>query len=182
MGKNTEENRKKYDLERVQANSLNPLVVQSDEITARREAFEEKRRAGKLSPIEKMEEIIARIEEEGLSLVQASKGIYNRKRVYELLDENEELRNNYARACEWRADKYFDAIEEVAMNDIGDDTAFVGINRIHRAKLIVDTLKWKVSKMNPKKYGDKLDLGLTTDEPITIVMNLGLNKANEASE
>jgi hypothetical protein len=187
MGKNTEENRKKYDLERVQANSLNPLVVQSDEITARREAFEEKLRLGEVSNREKMTEIFTRITEECLSLTRASKGVLGITKIYELLNEDEDLAKEYARACEIRSFLLFDEIIEIAdtpVEGVTMETDYKGTKTItgdmirHR-ELQIEARKWVVAKMNPKKFGNKVDLGLTTDEPISIVLNLGLNKKEE---
>lgn len=67
----------------------------------------------------------------------------------------------YTRAREAQADYLADKMLEVAFRRSGDDTAFVGINRIHRDRVIIDTLKFIASKLKPKKYGDKLDM--TTD-------------------
>ena len=47
---------------------------------------------------------------------------------------------------------------EIADNSKKDETPFVGINHVHRDKLRTDVRKWMLSKMVPKKYGDKLDL------------------------
>lgn len=76
-------------------------------------------------------------------------------------EDKPEFVQQYTRAQEARADYLADKMLEVAMRRTGDDTAFVGVNRIHRDKLIVDTMKFIASKLRPKKYGDKMDL--TTD-------------------
>lgn len=72
-----------------------------------------------------------------------------------------ELRDNYIRAKEESADALF---EETI--DIADETVSViksGAEKKSSAyaqaqKLRVDTRKWMMSKMKPKKYGDKLDM------------------------
>lgn len=81
--------------------------------------------------------------------------------VLNWLTDKPEFLARYARAKEEQADLLVDMMLEVAFNSKGDDRAFVGINRIHRDKLKVDTLKFIASKLKPKKYGDKLDM--TTD-------------------
>jgi hypothetical protein len=60
--------------------------------------------------------------------------------------------DKYARAMEKRADFIFSEIIDIADNN--DPNADV-----QRDKLRVDARKWVVSKMLPKKYGDKIQLG-----------------------
>lgn len=85
-----------------------------------------------------------------------------------LADErNEALRDQYARACDMRAEELFDEIFEIAddaqndwMERNGEDDEGWQVNGEHlqRSRLRVDTRKWALSKMQPKKYGDKLDV------------------------
>jgi hypothetical protein len=56
-----------------------------------------------------------------------------------------------------------------------DGTEFEVVNTEHiqRSKLRIDTRKWNLSKMQPKKYGEKLDLttnneSLNTQQPMTV--------------
>ena len=66
------------------------------------------------------------------------------------------------------ADAIFDEAMEIADSSSGDWTTkvvrgeeakVVDHENIQRSRLRVDTRKWAASKMAPKKYGDKLDLG-----------------------
>lgn len=41
---------------------------------------------------------------------------------------------------------------------------------VQRSKLRVDTRKWLLSKLAPKKYGDKLELAGDKDNPLTVVV------------
>jgi hypothetical protein len=118
---------------------------------------------------QKFEAIIQDIEE-GNSLRKAL-GFYNvnSKTFFEWLNDEEhkdERNKQYAHACEARADKIFDEILEIADKQ-GEDViesegeVHTNHNVIQRSKLMVDTRKWMLSKMMPKKYGDKLDI--TTD-------------------
>jgi|ADGO01.1.fsa_nt_gi hypothetical protein len=66
--------------------------------------------------------------------------------------------HQYARAREMQADLLADEMIEIADNNTGDDAAFVGINRIHRDKLRIESRKWIASKLKPKKYGDKVEM------------------------
>ena len=64
-----------------------------------------------------------------------------------LIDDGE-FSVQYARAREEQADYYADEIIDIA--DRAKDA--------NLARLQIDARKWKASKMQPKKYGDKLDL------------------------
>lgn len=65
-----------------------------------------------------------------------------------ILDKEKNTR--YARAREARADAIFDEIFGIADEATPED--------VNVARLKVDTRKWALSKMQPKKYGDKLDV------------------------
>jgi hypothetical protein len=120
--------------------------------------------------------------EDGLSLRQAivGQGI-NRATFYEWLKDDEELADQYARACEARADKIFDEILEIA-DDASSDKIEVQISEdvtverenhefINRSKVKIDARKWCLAKMMPKKYGDKIDVGLegTINQNISMI-------------
>ncbi|WP_336716287.1 hypothetical protein [Chryseobacterium mucoviscidosis] len=92
---------------------------------------------------------------------------------FQWLDDDEKFSKRYARACAIRADVLFDEMLTIAFTpEVGETVKMVqkgekkevektkGDMLGHR-KLKVDTIKWALSKMEPKKYGDKLDL--TTD-------------------
>lgn len=87
----------------------------------------------------------------------------SRRLFYEWLDNDEQLRNNYARACEVRQDGIFDEIFEIADNKLHDaiytDKGEIANNEfINRSRLRIDARKWALSKMNPKKYGEQIDV------------------------
>lgn len=116
---------------------------------------------------EKFDLILRDIEENGLSLRKALCGMNmpSSKTFYEWLESDEEKRKRYARACEARADIIFEEILDIADKQgedvIGEDqhgNQIINHNVISRNRLQVETRKWVLSKMNPKKYGDKVDL------------------------
>lgn len=84
-----------------------------------------------------------------------------------VIEDREGFSKQYVRAKEIGAEVEADEIEEIAWN--------VEID-VQRAKLIVDTKKWNLSKKLPKRFGDKSTL-VSEDEdgkqvPITgIVIN-----------
>ena len=75
--------------------------------------------------------------------------------------EEEGISEQYARAMEGRADAVFEDIIEIADNP--DPNADV-----QRDKLRVDTRKWAVARMAPRKYGDRLDLNHGGDMKVVI--------------
>lgn len=89
---------------------------------------------------------------------------------YRMVNADKELCNQYARAMEQRADVIFDQILGIADNDDPDAD-------VQRDRLRVDARKWVVSKMLPKKYGDKQEteisggLNLHADDGLTVILN-----------
>lgn len=68
--------------------------------------------------------------------------------VYRWLSQNEDFRREYALAVDIRADTFAEGLYHVAETASPEDTA--------RARLMVDTRKWLLAKMAPRKYGDKI--------------------------
>lgn len=85
----------------------------------------------------------------------------------EWVAENEELAKQYAKAMEIRSDKLFDEIIEIADESnadisVSDDGKITVIGEaVSRSRLRVDARKWALSKMMPKKYGDKIEVEQT---------------------
>lgn len=84
-----------------------------------------------------------------------------------VLDDKEGFSKQYARAREIQAENMFDEILEISddgSNDFmtikkGDKEYNVEDHEVtNRSKLRVDSRKWYLSKVLPKKFGDKLDM------------------------
>lgn len=101
---------------------------------------------------------------EALRTVLQSSDMPDSTTFYNWIDSDEEKSKQYARATSERADAIFEEILEIAdennadvyVDDAGE--AKIDGNTVQRSKLKVDARKWMLSKMQPKKYGDKLDL------------------------
>lgn len=83
--------------------------------------------------------------------------------VFKWIRENEEFAKQYARATEERTEAMAEDILDISDDGTNDWMEVNGRDvpdseAIQRSKLRVDTRKWIMSKMKPKKYGDKLDL------------------------
>jgi len=93
---------------------------------------------------------------------------------------DKEFSDNYARARQEREDAIFDDMLDIAddgSNDfmkkqIGEDLEIEVLNSEHiqRSRLRIDARKWILSRMNPKKYGDKVDI-TTKDESLNKPIN-----------
>jgi hypothetical protein len=97
------------------------------------------------------------------------------------LNEDAALAAEYARAREDLierlanetmaiADQAFTEIEEQELNAKGEPVVVkrkIAVD-VQRAKLQVDTRKWLLSKLAPKKYGEKLELTGDPDRPLAI--------------
>lgn len=88
----------------------------------------------------------------------------------------------YARAREARADKLAEdilTISDDGLNDtMVDENGKTIVNQdvIQRSRLRVDSRKWLASKMLPKKYGDKVEIGGDQLNPIQIAVTHGMDK------
>lgn len=118
-----------------------------------------------------------------LRSVCLEKGIPDMSTIFAWIRTNEEFSKQYARACEERTEAL---AEEVI--DLSDDASSVIVGndksdnaRVSAQKLRVDTRRWIMSKMKPKKYGDKLDL--TSDGKVlpTPILNV-IQRDNSTTE
>jgi len=77
---------------------------------------------------------------------------------FKWIDENKDLAKQYARACETRGDAKFESIEndynEEPQRDL--ETGKIDTGWVQLQRLKIDTKKWEASKLNPKKYGDRV--------------------------
>lgn len=114
--------------------------------------------------------------EEGNSLrsVLSKKDMPSRYTFFEWLKDDDGKANQYARACEVRADGIFEDILEIADNS-SNDTIYTDKGEIPnsewiaRSRLKVDARKWMLGKMNPKKYGEKIQQEHSGDVTQTII-------------
>ncbi len=110
------------------------------------------------------------IDGDSLLTICGEDGMPSYSAVMAWLRRHEDFAHNYARAKEIHADRKFEEIQQIAddgRNDWmaihGDDDAGWRLNGEHvqRSKLRVDTLKWRLGRMAPKKYGDHATLAVT---------------------
>jgi len=109
-------------------------------------------------------EIIYDIAENGMSLFSALKNRLSSATFYDFLDKSEDRLKKYARATELRAERMAEETLNIAdsvdadLIVLPDGREVVNNNVINRDRLRVDTRKWLMAKMYPKKYGDKIEV------------------------
>ena len=103
------------------------------------------------------------IEGESVKTILRDENMPSSKTFWKWLNEDKEKVNQYARAKELYAESVFEDIMLIS-DGTGDDILIdeegkeqVNHQVIQRDRLRVDSRKWALSKMNPKKYGDKLE-------------------------
>jgi len=95
---------------------------------------------------------------------------------YTWLSKDNEFKELYKYAREIRSDILFEEIIEIAdttekgikTKDTPKGTIIETGDMTDHRKLKIDARKWVVSKMNPKKYGDKIEHEDDTDNEITV--------------
>ena len=130
------------------------------------------------------ESICERIENgEAVRNILKNDNMPSSKTFFKWIYEDEEKVKRYARAKEIYAETMFEDIILIS-DGTGDDVLIdedgkenINYNIIQRDKLRTDNRKWVLSKLNPKKYGDKIDV-TSGDKPLQdskVVMPEGTN-------
>jgi hypothetical protein len=88
---------------------------------------------------------------------------------YKWLDGDKDLVDRYARACEARAEYLFEQILDISDDGTNDmigteDGERINSDHIQRSKLRVDSRKWMLARLQPKKYGDRIEQNHTSDD------------------
>lgn len=117
----------------------------------------------------------------GYSNRQAAEAVgIDRSTLYDWLAQDSEFSDQYAKACEKRCHHWADEINEIADDGLNDwverekehgemHLVFNG-EHFQRSRLRVDTRKWLLSKLQPKKYGEKLDVEHSGGINITVTI------------
>lgn len=121
----------------------------------------------------RFEEVCQRIEQgESLRKILMGKSAPMRSALFYQILEDKNKAKRYARAKDVYADLMFAEMVDIAdceeMDIIEtDEGPRVNHDVIQRDRLRVDTRKWILSKLQPKKYGDRLEVDQKTEATIT---------------
>jgi len=106
----------------------------------------------------------------GLSAFKACKaaGVPNSTFSTWLVDDAE-LSERYARAREVLIEKMASDLMDIADTPVGStDSGQTDSGAVQKQRLQVDTRKWLLSKLAPKRYGDKLELSGDQNNPLQL--------------
>jgi len=82
----------------------------------------------------------------------------------------------YSRACQERVENWAEQIVDISDSREADiiiderGRPVIAHDVINRDRLRVDTRKWLMSRMNPRKWGDKVQVGGDEDNPLKIAL------------
>ena len=104
-------------------------------------------------------EVVCESMRDGLSLRKACIEIgITASTFLEWVSKDEVLADQYTRAREAMLDKMADELLEIADAPVGTtDTGSTDSGAVQKQRLQVDSRKWLLSKLAPKKYGDKVE-------------------------
>jgi len=94
------------------------------------------------------------------------------------IEEDEEKSKQYARATNERTELKFDSIEKDYLEEPQRDpeTGRIDSAWVQLQRLKIDSKKWELSKLNPKKYGDKIQTEHSGEIKSTIIsLGTGIN-------
>ena len=107
-------------------------------------------RPSKLTP-EMADNICERIANgESLRNICRDADMPSKNTVLRWANDNSEFRDQYARAREEQEHFYFEDLIEIA------DCVVPDAAEVAKARVQIDARKWVLSRMNPKKYGDRI--------------------------
>lgn len=98
----------------------------------------------------------------GIPLRRAVEGSpQDMRKFFELVETDVDLLRRYTHAQQARAEILADEIVDIADSEPDPN----------RARVMVDARKWYASKMQPSKYGDRIDLNVTAAIDISAALN-----------
>lgn len=101
----------------------------------------------------------------------------NPREFYAALDADETLAKRYARAKDVAVEAMADEIVSIADDGSNDSYLDEDGNRqnlpdvVQRSRLRVDTRKWLLSKLAPKRYGERLDVNANVTGGLALAIN-----------
>ena len=118
-------------------------------------------------------EIIQEIEDgKALRTILKHSGMPSSSTFYIWIEEDKKKSKRYAHACDVRTEIKFESIERDYLETPQRDKATGKIDAgwVQLQRLKIDSKKWELSKLKPKKYGDKIETTIEGgDKPVNIV-------------
>ena len=103
---------------------------------------------------------------------------------FDWVKQDKKLADNYARAREDLIEHIASETLEIADAEVGfTDSGSTDHGAVQKQRLQVDTRKWLLSKLSPRKYGDRMMLVGDEDNPVQVKTTLDVKKlSTEALE
>jgi hypothetical protein len=93
------------------------------------------------------------------------------------VSEDKELADKYMRARDDLIERIANDAIEIADEPVGTtDSGATDSGAVQKQRLQVDTRKWLLSKLAPRKYGEKIQLAGDKENPIEIKSNIDTTK------
>jgi len=121
---------------------------------------------------------ILRYMRDGSSCHQACKkvGIHH-STFFDWVRDDKQLANNYARAREDLIEHIASETLQIADAEVGfTDSGSTDHGAVQKQRLQVDTRKWLLSKLAPRKYGDRMMISGDQDNPVEVKTTLDVKK------
>lgn len=113
------------------------------------------------------EEICSQIAQgKSLRAICRDPGMPSQNAVFTWVWQHASFHEKYARATFARTDVWAEEIIEIAEQA----ATFTDSTAVNAARLRVDARKWLMSRLNPRKYGDRVELAGDRDQPLTIAV------------
>jgi hypothetical protein len=105
---------------------------------------------------------------------------------YKWLEESTARQKRYARAKELAAEALYDEmldiartpVEAIETTETPQGVIIKTADALGHRRLLIDTIKWRLGKERPEKYGDKLDV-TSGNKPLTAPPIIGMVIKNE---
>lgn len=110
---------------------------------------------------------------ESVNAICADAGMPSRVSFYRWILKDDDLRNKFDSALNARSHAMAEDLLAIADEPVGSlESGATDTGAVNKQRLQVDTRKWLMSKMTPKKYGDRVDHvssdGSMSQKPTTI--------------
>lgn len=118
------------------------------------------------------------------SIIEADKNnLPAYKTFLDWVSKNDEMSNKYAKAMIVRAELKFESIEQDYSEKpkIDPETGKIDPAWVNLQRLKIDAKKWELSKLMPKKYGDKQETTHIIEQPIFNGIDLNVSKDNSSN-
>lgn len=105
---------------------------------------------------------------------------------YKWLEESPARQKRYARAKELAAEALYDEMLEIARTPVAATETIEGplgvtiktADALGHRRLLIDTIRWRLGKEKPEKYGDKLDV-TSGNKALAVPAIIGMTIKNE---